>query len=91
MNQARTPTPETDEASIWIEVEDDEAKIGKRYGLQGNVEIVKADHARSLEMQRDALRVALENKMGRKSCGHDFDCICADEMARAALQPKEDK
>lgn len=41
--------------------------------------------AQNAEEQRDRLAEALRNKVGMKSCGHQWDCVCADDMARAAL------
>ena len=33
----------------------------------------------------DELAEAIEALLGKKTCGHDFCCICADEKATAAL------
>lgn len=44
----------------------------------------RAEVVRLREVNAELL-AALENLMGKKSCGHDFDCVCAGDMARAAI------
>jgi hypothetical protein len=77
-------TPLTDAAAVWMESEDDE--IGRQYGLVGNVEIVKADFARSLEQRNAELEKALKNLV--KWCdAHDWGCVPKkiESAARLAL------
>lgn len=35
------------------------------------------------------LLAACKELLGKKTCGHDFDCICASDMARAAIKRAE--
>lgn len=43
----------------------------------------------TVEALRDALQAVMESiGGGKKFCGHDFDCVCAGDKARAALAAK---
>jgi len=43
----------------------------------------------ALKAQRDELLIAIKALRGDKPCGHNYCCICPDELAKAAIANAE--